>query len=773
MKSTCIILLIGLFYYQSEAQDAPTKGLYSLSLEELSKVQISSSRRISPESLDKACASVSVITETQIMDRGYVSLIDLLEDLPNIKVDRAVDPRWFNDVTMRGVRYSDKFIILLDGVRISSPTNEIIPIMENYPLFHIKQVEVLYGPASSLYGADAFVGVINMVTREVTKSGNIMGNFQGGQYGIFTGNLLVTNELESGIKMTIGGQYHADRQPDLADFYPNLYEERDLSLRTGVFNTTTNLGTIAPKTPVDPEAGFPINASAMYVRLAYQDLSLVHFRNHTHFPSSTANDPRNSVYNRDQFFEHNISTTTARFFKQSDRWNSNSQLTFSTYQLSPLSNFRNIFTLLEPAYLFAESWKLKAEQLFKFNISDKVNLSGSITGETFYAAPRTNDLEEPVKNENLSQAIVVGSIAINNPEGIAAELETSRYSLMGGFLEFNFSPNEKLNFILGSRLDKDQRYELTVNPRLGASYSGKKTTAKALLSTAFLAPSPQNIFDRFGTFLTDDDGRTYTADFFQLPNPELKPQTITTLETNFEYFVKSNVVLSFSAYYSKVENLISPVTNEISSTRIEALYPGSIFNIDGRSIPVGRIQINDNLGKSTIYGGSVSLNYQFQSNALNGYAYASLSLIDGMIDLDEEGSIVERNLPGVSPLMLKMGGTVKTKKMTFHLRGQAIGKQRTFSTNSVRDANQNNNLFDDREYEEIDGYLIVHSNFAYLLNNSIKLTLGIRNLLDQRFKHVNIGAGVNEALSGSDIAEFRGGAPQNPIRITTGISFQF
>jgi len=773
MRGTNILFFLIFFIRTVEAQDSPNK-LYTLSLEELSKIQISSSKRITSESLDQACASVSVITSEQISNRGYLSLIDLLEDLPNVKVDRAVDPRWFNDVTVRGVRYSDKFIVLLDGVRISSPTNEIIPIMENYPLFHLKQVEILYGPVSSLYGADAFVGVINMVTKEVDKNGNISGNMYGGQYGLFTGNLLMTNKFESGIEVTVGGQYHADRQPDLADFYPELYSERNTSLSTGVFNTTTGLGTVTPSTPVDPEAGFPIDASALYARIAYRDFSLIHFRNHARLPSSTANDPRNSVYNEDQLFGHSISTTTARYFKQSDKWSSNSQLTFSTYRLDPLSNFRNVFTLLEPAYLFAESWKLKGEQLFEFSLSDQTSLSGSITGETFYAVPRTNNLEEPVKNGNLSTAVVAGSAAPNNPDGIAAELQTSRYNVFGGFLEFNFSPNEKLNFILGSRLDKDERYELTINPRVGAVYADKKVIFKTLFGTAFLAPSPQNIFDRYGSFMTEDNGMTYSSTFFQLPNPELAPQTISTIETDLKYFIRSNLTFNLSSYYSRTENLISPVTNEISSSQIAQLYPASIYHIDGIAIPIDRIQINDNLGKSTIYGGSIGLNYQFQPSNFNGSAFASLSFVDGTIDIDEDGAIVERNLPGVAPLIVKFGGTLQTKKMTFHLRGQIVGTQRTFSTNSIEDVNQNDNIFDDEEYKEIEGYYVLNGNFIYSVNGSLKLSLGVRNLFDRRFKNVNIGAGVNESMAfGSEIAEFKEGAPQNPIRIITGLSFQF
>ena len=51
-----------------------------------------------------------------------------MEDLPDFKVDRLADPRYYNDVTIRGLRYSDKFLILIDGVR----SNDEIEVLKKF-----------------------------------------------------------------------------------------------------------------------------------------------------------------------------------------------------------------------------------------------------------------------------------------------------------------------------------------------------------------------------------------------------------------------------------------------------------------------------------------------------------------------------------------------------------------------------------------------------------------------------------------------------------------
>ena len=141
IRALTIIYLSLAFVFSVSAQDADTVEIYDLSLEELSKLEVFATSRTESENAANSTANVTIITQEQIKRRGYENLIDVLEDLPDFKIDRNVDPRWLHDVTLRGIRYMDKIIVLQDGIRISSPTNEIIPISHNFPIHYAKQID--------------------------------------------------------------------------------------------------------------------------------------------------------------------------------------------------------------------------------------------------------------------------------------------------------------------------------------------------------------------------------------------------------------------------------------------------------------------------------------------------------------------------------------------------------------------------------------------------------------------------------------------------------
>lgn len=747
------------------AQENDNLSIYDMTLEELSQIEVYSASRNTVQQASETPVNIRVITSQQIMERGYTSLIDILEDMPGFKIDRGVDPRWMNDITLRGVRYMDKIIILMDGVRISSPTNEVISVFENYPVHHAKQVEVMYGPASAIYGADAFSGVINIVTKDATEEPTIAGSVRGGMYNTLTTNLFVSKKLDDKFELSFGGQYFSDTQPDLSMFYPQEYRGMDEALRRGTFNTI--FGEISPEAPVDPEKAFPLKAWMGFFRLGYKGFRLTYFRNHARNPTSTANTPNNSVYNEDQFFGHNVQMLNGRYTHETNRWSSTTQWVYSSYHLDEESNFRNVFVDMEPAYKYARGWKLKIEQLFSYDLTDHLTINAGVNHDSYFSIPRSNDLQNPVRNDNIEDAIIVNSQLPGQPEGIPADLIEVDYTNVGGYLEVLWKPSIFWYFIVGSRIDKDSRFSSTINPRMGIAYNSReKFNAKFLASSAFLAPSPQNMFDRFGTFQVSDGGSIFSP-FFAMPNPELKPQKIKTAEINLNYFFTDQFSIDLSGYYTLATDLISPVTSGSYPERIDRLYPDYAYvTSDGESYPLGTIQINDNLGELNIYGGNIGLKYQWEINGnLSGELNADYSLIGGQLDLDEDGPMPERNLPGVSPAVLRVGGIMRINNFSLDARLTVLSAQRTIGTGAV----QTNNP---EKYQEISGYHILNVFANYGVTNRLDIFLSARNLTDQRYRNVNIGARPElSSGAGAGIAEFVQGAPQNPIRIEGGLMF--
>ena len=85
------------------------------------------------------------MTQRQIQQRGYFTLKQLLEDLPGLDVGVQGLVFGQSTFTVRGIVGPTFIKILQDSISIDPPGNLIGPIEEQYPLHHVKQVEIVYG----------------------------------------------------------------------------------------------------------------------------------------------------------------------------------------------------------------------------------------------------------------------------------------------------------------------------------------------------------------------------------------------------------------------------------------------------------------------------------------------------------------------------------------------------------------------------------------------------------------------------------------------------
>src|SRR5690606_11264993 len=108
-------------------------------------------------------AATTVITREDIERLQPVSLHDLLRGMPGVSLTNSGGPGKQTSLSLRGTEY-DHVLFLVDGVRMGSATAGA-PAFQDIPLEHIERIEIVRGPVSSLYGADAVGGVIQVFTR--------------------------------------------------------------------------------------------------------------------------------------------------------------------------------------------------------------------------------------------------------------------------------------------------------------------------------------------------------------------------------------------------------------------------------------------------------------------------------------------------------------------------------------------------------------------------------------------------------------------------------
>ena len=115
------------------------------------------------QTVDQTLAPVSVVTREDIEQKQAATVPELLETLPGVQIATSGGPGSTTSMFIRGTS-SSQSIVLIDGQRIGSATLGTASIQHLSP-DQIERIEVVRGPKSSLYGADAIGGVVNIITR--------------------------------------------------------------------------------------------------------------------------------------------------------------------------------------------------------------------------------------------------------------------------------------------------------------------------------------------------------------------------------------------------------------------------------------------------------------------------------------------------------------------------------------------------------------------------------------------------------------------------------
>ena len=131
------------------------------------------------ENIYETPATALLISEQQIKNRGYLDLEAMLHDLPGFDISRS-NGNLYTHAYQRGYRSinTNRTLFLVDGVEENDLWSSNVYLSRQYALSNIKNIEVIYGPASTMYGSNAFLGVVNVITKEPAdfiEAGNQVG----------------------------------------------------------------------------------------------------------------------------------------------------------------------------------------------------------------------------------------------------------------------------------------------------------------------------------------------------------------------------------------------------------------------------------------------------------------------------------------------------------------------------------------------------------------------------------------------------------------------
>lgn len=531
------------FAQAPEKTSSSIEELSRLSIEELGQVTIISSIATgSKKPIYKAPAIVSVITAEEIKAMGANTLEEVLESMPGIHV--AITDTYSVNYEMRGIatRFNPQVLIMINNL-------PLITINSNFkgefvPLKMISRIEVIRGPGSALYGADAVAGVINIITK---KSSDIDGSKVGVTVGSFK-----TREA-----WYLHGATYGDLNLTLMTDYQETRGHQEIITEDAQTRLDRLLGTKASLAPGPVHTGSKtlsllaeIERSHWTLRGFYNDISN---RGMGQGLADTLDSSGQYSFSRAivDLIYHNP--------KLSEDWDFTSQLSYGYYaqqvdkqiKLFPPGANLGKGVFVDGVSGTPEYWmrKIYFDNSGFYTGIDKHRLRVGL-GYTY------TDLYKVAESRNFDPMTFTPLSDLKNESyGDGKFLPVISRSSYYSFIQDEWQFAKSWEFTGGVRYDRYSDFGDTVNPRAALVWKTfEKLSTKLLYGEAFRAPNFTDLYTKNNPVA--------------LGNSHLKPETIRVYELGFSYLINPKLTTNLNFFTYRVHNIIAFVrdANGVTAT---------------------------------------------------------------------------------------------------------------------------------------------------------------------------------------------------------------
>ncbi len=499
----CIVMILSSFLFWGQdnayAEDQPS-DITELSIEELMKIEVVYAASKFEQKVTEAPSSVSITTADEIKKYGYRTLSDILRSVRGFYVSYD---RINNYVGVRGFSrpgdYNTRMLLLVDGHRTNDNIYDSAAIDTGFILDVdlIDRIEIIRGPSSSLYGTNAFFGVINVITKRGHNLNGVEVTGEAGSFDTYKSRITYGNKFQNGLEMTFSGSLSDSRGQSL------YYKEFD----SPAANNGITKG----------------NDYSQYYNL-FTTLSLHDFTLYGGYVSrekglptapwgSDFTDRRNQIIDNRGYVE-----------------------------LKYEHVFPNQFKTM--AKVFYDNYEYKGSYVYS-NALYKDRATGNWWGGEV----------KLTKNLFDSHTLIIGGEYQDNfqqdqwyyiEEPYQQFINDKRDSdILALYIQDEYKILKNLLINAGIRYDYYSTFGGTTNPRLALIYKPlEKTTLKLLYGDAFRAPNTYELYYHDGMIT-------------QKPGSDLKPETIRTYEIALEQYMGDHLRGGVSGFFYQIDDLIT------------------------------------------------------------------------------------------------------------------------------------------------------------------------------------------------------------------------
>jgi outer membrane receptor for ferrienterochelin and colicins len=500
-----LCILVFLFYPAVvNSEEGTGRDITELSLEELMNIKVYGASKYEQKATE-APSSVSIITSDEIKKYGYRTLAELLQSVRGFYVTYDRNYRYLG---LRGFSpptdFNSRVLLLVDGVRTNDNIYNGAMIGTEFILDVdlIDRVEIIRGPSSSLYGSNAFFGVINVITKNGSdlKGAELSG--AAGTFDTYTTRLSYGNTFKNGLDMIISGTYYTSDGED--HLYFRAFDD-----------PATNNGVAED---LDGDRYY-----SLFAKVSYQDFTLegAFIDREKDIPTASYdtlfNMPGTKTIDGFAFIDLKYAHMFGNNLDMMARVNYNHTYYDGDYQYDYADPGDPPYVVTNKDY--ARGTWLGAEVQVNKTLFEKHRLNAGVEFR--------NNIRQQQKNYDEE-----------------VYLDDKRDSTFWAvFIQDEFRILKNLILNAGIRHDHYENFGGTTNPRIALLYKPwEMTVCKLLYGQAFRAPNAYELY--------------YTDGERQKPNPDLDPETIETYELVIDQFIGKSLRGSVSGFFYRIEDHI-------------------------------------------------------------------------------------------------------------------------------------------------------------------------------------------------------------------------
>ncbi|WP_291725188.1 TonB-dependent receptor plug domain-containing protein [Bernardetia sp.] len=585
LLSSSLFLGISLFECNALFAQIDDEGRYKFALDELESEKTTEIKVITAtkrsQSIRKAPATIMVITAEQIRERGYESLDDIFRDIPGFDLTR-VHGVFPNIWAQRGL-YGDenkRTLLMIDGIVENNILEGNVLGGSQYSLHAIERIEIIWGSGSALYGANAFNGIINLITK---KGRDVEGlEYQGG-YGAFQTqfNKVLAGFQKDSLDVIISGSLFNSEGPVFEERHPAYnasFVDNAYSIVGRINWKNLNIGFSRFDRPMGQ--GQFSNSPVEYYQLplyGYQDSegtvagsgsAPINVAGERAGVWRSVTNTLSTTYRKD--FSEKIFVLGKAYYRQTGIAETSYDYYYSAadsaYERTPYSH--NSYLIGTEAQL---DYNINANQSLIFGLvyeySDvEKGYRGYESVPRFYNS-YNSFYRTILKDKSLRESVIYQNFAAY------------------GQYVINTSLLNATDFVLGVRYDQNNVYGTTVNPRLAVvSNPNDFLTIKLMAGSAYRPPNNFELFSQAAS---------------RIQNPDLLPEKVRSFEANFILTPLEGLSIETNGFYNAYSDIIVSNVN--------------IGDIDGDGNPNFQ---NRNQGTAQVVGLETKIQYTISSNTL-------------------------------------------------------------------------------------------------------------------------------------------------------------